>query len=38
MGINLLNQKSRQDSIPDEFNEIAKDFSVKGFITTSSEN
>ena len=38
MGINLFNQKSRQDSIPDEFKEIAKDFSEKGFITTSSEN
>ena len=31
-----LNQKEQQ--IPDDFKKIAKDFSEKGFITTSSEN
>ena len=31
-----LNQKERK--IPNEFKKIAKDFSEKGFITTSSEN
>ena len=31
-----LNQKEEQ--IPKEFKKIAKDFSAKGFITTSSEN
>ena len=31
-----LNQK--QEQIPEEFKKIAKDFSEKGFITTSSEN
>ena len=28
----------REKKIPDEFKELAKDFSEKGFITTSSQN
>ncbi|NCU71191.1 MAG: NADH-quinone oxidoreductase subunit B, partial [Candidatus Fonsibacter lacus] len=30
--------QNKLDQIPDEFKELAKDFSEKGFITTSSEN
>ena len=38
MGIKFnLNQK-KQNQIPEEFKELAKDFADKGFITTSSEN
>ena len=29
---------AKENQIPKEFNKIAKDFSEKGFITTSSEN
>ena len=38
MGINFLSSKNRQEQIPEEFKKIAKDFSEKGFVTTSSEN
>ena len=34
----MINLKERENNIPDEFKEIAKDFSKKGFITVSSEN
>jgi len=29
---------SKEDKIPEEFKNIAKDFKEKGFITTSSDN
>ena len=34
----MINFNQRDDKIPSEFKKIAKDFSEKGFITTSSEN
>jgi len=34
----MINFNQREDKIPSEFKKIAKDFSEKGFITTSSEN
>ena len=34
----MINYNQKEDKIPDEFKKIAKDFSEKGFITTSSEN
>ena len=34
----MINFKNKEDKIPKEFKQIAKDFSKKGFITTSSEN
>ncbi len=38
MGLNFLGSRSRDKQIPEEFKKIAKDFSEKGFVTTSSEN
>ena len=38
MGINLNSLKNKQDQIPEEFKDLAKNFAEKGFITTSSEN
>ena len=38
MGINFLGSKNKDSEIPQEFKKIAKDFSEKGFITTSSDN
>ena len=38
MGIGFLNFKDKEKQIPQEFRKIAKDFSEKGFVTTSSEN
>ena len=38
MGINFLNFKEKEKQIPQEFKKIAKDFSEKGFVTTSSDN
>ena len=34
----MINLNKKEDKIPNEFKKIAKDFSEKGFITTSSEN
>ena len=34
----MINLNQKEDKIPNEFKKIAKDFSEKGFITTSSEN
>ena len=34
----MINFNQKEDKIPSEFKKIAKDFSEKGFITTSSEN
>ena len=34
----MINFNKNKDNIPGEFKKIAKDFSEKGFITTSSEN
>ena len=34
----MINSNQRETEIPSEFKKIAKDFSEKGFITTSSEN
>ena len=34
----MINLNQKIDKVPNEFKEIAKDFSEKGFITTSSEN
>ena len=33
-----MNLVEKQKQIPDEFKELAKDFSEKGFITTSFDN
>ena len=38
MGLNFSNFKDKEKKIPEEFRQIAKDFSEKGFVTTSSEN
>ena len=34
----MISFNQREDKIPSEFKKIAKDFSEKGFITTSSDN
>ena len=34
----MNNLKQNNEKIPDEFKEIAKDFSEKGFVTTSLDN
>ena len=34
----MVNFEKKIDQIPQEFKKIAKDFSEKGFVTTSSEN
>ena len=34
----MINLKNNENKIPQEFKKIAKDFSEKGFVTTSSEN
>ena len=34
----MINLNQKEEQIPKEFKKIAKDFSEKGFITTSSEN
>ena len=34
----MLNLKDKTNQVPEEFKKIAKDFSEKGFVTTSSEN
>ena len=33
-----MNLKENQEQIPEEFKQLAKDFSEKGFITTSLDN
>ena len=38
MGIKLNQLKDKQDQIPEEFKDLAKDFAEKGFITTSTDN
>ena len=38
LGINMINFKNNQKEIPEEFKKLAKDFSDKGFITTSLDN
>ena len=37
-GIKMKNLNQINENVPDEFKKISKDFSEKGFITTSSEN
>ena len=34
----MINFKNNQKEIPEEFKKLAKDFSDKGFITTSLDN
>ena len=34
----MINLNEKENKIPDEFKKIAKDFSEKGFITTSTDN
>ena len=34
----MINFNQKEDKIPNEFKKIAKDFSEKGFITTSLDN
>ena len=34
----MMNFKDKQKEIPEEFKKLAKDFSDKGFITTSLDN
>ena len=38
MGINFKDMNEREKQIPEEFKKLAKDFSEKGFITTSTHN
>ena len=38
MGIKIDTLTAKQQKIPDEFKDLAKDFAEKGFITTSSDN
>ena len=38
LGLVMINLNRKEEKIPEEFKKIAKDFSEKGFITTSSEN
>ena len=38
IGTKMLNFKSKEEKIPEEFKKIAKDFSEKGFVTTSADN
>ena len=38
MGVKTNSTLDRQNEIPDEFKDLAKDFAEKGFITTSSDN
>ena len=38
MGVKIKSTLDRQNQIPDEFKDLAKDFAEKGFITTSSDN
>ena len=37
MGINFKDMNEREKQIPEEFKKLAKDFSEKGFITTSTQ-
>ena len=34
----MISVEDKQKKIPEEFKKLAKDFSEKGFITTSSDN
>ena len=34
----MIDLKTKEEKIPDEFKKIAKDFSEKGFVTTSADN
>ena len=34
----MINHEEKQKNIPSEFKQLAKDFSEKGFITTSFDN
>jgi NADH-quinone oxidoreductase subunit B len=38
MGIKIESFSEKEKQIPDEFKQLAKDFSEKGFITTSTNN
>ena len=38
MGIKIPSLEEKQKKIPEEFKDLAKDFALKKFITTSSEN
>ena len=38
MGVKINPSENQEKKIPEEFKKLAKDFSEKGFITTSSEN
>ena len=38
MGIKMNLNPNKQNQIPDEFKDLAKNFAEKGFITTSSDN
>ncbi len=38
MGIKFSLNPEKENKIPEEFKDLAKDFAEKGFITTSSEN
>ena len=38
MGVKINPSENQNKKIPEEFKKLAKDFSEKGFITTSSEN
>ena len=38
MGVKMEIFNKKEKEIPEEFKKIAKDFSEKGFVTTSAEN
>ena len=38
MGVKFNENFRKENEIPEEFKDLAKDFADKGFITTSSEN
>ena len=38
LGIKFFKMKNKLDQVPDEFKQLAEDFSKNGFITTSFEN
>ena len=35
IGIDMIDQNQKEKQIPNEFKKMAKDFSEKGFVTTS---
>jgi hypothetical protein len=38
MGVDIRTLEDKEKKIPEEFKQLAKDFTEKGFITTSTDN